>query len=249
MKPYNVYLKDLLNRVVYILFSYFFCLTLIFTHINIIFLFETFPFLSILINKRFIFTQVTQVFNLVWFCCFFFSSIFTFPLVSYHLKCFFSSSWYKYQVNLYNKVLNGFGSLFLISYVSTHFIIIPNLLMFLLCWEIKDKNSLLQIEAEISLLFYVVWSLNLKLIFSLIFSIFLLTLLTFSIFLKITNLYKLTIKSKNIIIFVFICFLFLFIPPDLILQFFWTIASYLVMEFFFFLICTKLYNNIKLCLL
>lgn len=249
MKPYDVYLKDLLNRVIYILFSYFFCLTLIFTHINTIFLFETFPFLSILINKRFIFTQVTQLFNLVWLCCFFFSSIFTFPLVGYHLKCFFSSSWYNYQVNLYSKVFNFYGSLFIIFYASTHFIIIPNLLMFLLCWETKDKNSFLQIEAEISLLFYVVWSLNLKLIFSLLSSFFLLALLTFSIFLKITDLYKIIIKFKNIIIFVLICFLFLFIPPDLFLQFFLTIASYLVIELFYFFICTKLYNNIKLCLL
>ena len=225
------------------MFSYFFCLVLIFNHINVIFLLETFPFLSILLSKQFIFTQVNQVFNLIWFCSFFWSSIFVFPLVSYHLKCFFSSSWYKYQLKFYINLVNFFVLLFLSFYFVTHFILIPKLLFFLLQWDVINKNSLVLVEAEISLFFYVIWSTNLKLLFSFVFSFFILILWIIFHFLSINSLYELIRTHKKLILFKILCLCFFLIPPDFTFQLFLTVILYLKMELLLLIICIKLYNS------
>lgn len=227
------------------MFSYFFCLILVFNNINIIFLFETFPFLSILLSKQFIFTQVNQLFNLIWFCSLFWSSIFILPLVSYHLRYFFASSWYLYQLELYINLVNSFVFLFWCFYLTTHFIVIPKLLVFLLKWEVINKYSLLQIEAKISLFFYIIWSTNLKLTFSFIFSFVLLVLLTVFRFLTINSLYKLIKRYKKLVIFKLLCLCFFLIPPDFTFQLFLTISIGLGMELLLLMICVRLYNSQK----
>jgi len=65
VKPYNIYFLDFCVRLVYVFFSYFLCVIIIFNNINTFFLFETLPFLSVETDKRFIITQITQLFNTI----------------------------------------------------------------------------------------------------------------------------------------------------------------------------------------
>ena len=246
MKPYNVYFIDFVFRLIYIFFSFLLCFILFFNHINTVFLFETFPLLFILSKKRFILTQITQLFNILWFYCNFLSFLFTFPLIIYYVNLFFNSSWYHYQITLYKLLTNLTFFIFVSFYFLTHITIIPNVLEFLLYWEIVDEYSLLKIEAEISLFFYIIWSLRFKFVLAFVLSnLFFLLLLTFSI-LKTLQLYILIQKFKKILIFIVLCFLFFLIPPDFWIQLILTLISYILIEFLFLLICINFYNKIRL---
>ena len=249
MKPYNIYFKDVLNRITYIFLSYLCCIAVLLNHINTVFLFEALPFLFTLSNKRFIFTQTIELFNLVWFCCIFLSSIFIFPLVSYHINLFFISSWHNYQSSLYNKLIHFYFTLFILFYFIIHFNLISNLIVFLFHWETIDKSSLLKIEAEISLFYYIIWSTNLKFALALSLAFGSLVLLIVFSFLDTISLYKVVYNYKKIIVFILLCFIFLFIPPDFLIQIFITIINYLAIEFLFLLVCIRLSHNInKKCL-
>lgn len=250
MKSYQVYFLEFNFRLFYILISYLICLTIFFLNIETIFLFETNSLLSNLTTKRLILTKISQLFNTVWFLCNSFTFIFIFPLTSYHIFFFFKSSWYLYQIRIIKNFYFFFINMFLMLYFICHTIIIGSLINFFLYWEIKEINSLLRIEAEISLFYYVVWNLNLKFFFTfwvinLLFLIYLI-LKFFNIF----NLYKLFLNFKKLLTYLFICGFFFLIPPDFFIQMFIVIFCYFLFELFFLTICVKTYIklNFKKCL-
>ena len=244
MKPYNIYLSDFGFRLMYCFFSYLVCWGLLFTNSDLILLFEVTPLIYISGTKRLILTQITQLFNAIWFYSMFLSSIFIFPLVIYHIKSFNTSGWYNYQLKFYKISLGLWFLSFIIFYLICHYIIIPNILSFFLFWEITDENSLLRIEAEISLFYYIIWSLVLKFTFTwFLSSVFLLSAILFP-FLSINNLYKLFLRYKKLGFFFFISFLFFLLPPDFIIQILLIVIVYFFVELFFLLVCIKFYNKI-----
>ncbi len=245
MKLYQVYFLEFSFRLFYILISYFICLIIFFLNIDTIFLFETNSLLTILTTKRLILTKISQLFNTIWFLCNSFSFSFLFPLIFYHILYFFKSGWYKYQVRILKTFYFFYINIFLVLYFFSHIIIITSLINFFLYWEIKEISSLLRIEAEISLFYYILWNFHLKFFFSycLINFLFLiyLTLKFFNIFI----LYKLFLKLKKLIMYLFICNLFILIPPDFFFQILIVIISYFLFELFFLIICIKTYIKIN----
>jgi len=91
MRPFSAYTLDFFICLLYILFSFLLCLIIFFNYIEILFLFEVYPLLIILPTKRFILTQITQLFNSIWFFSLILSSFFIYPLAAYELKYFFNS--------------------------------------------------------------------------------------------------------------------------------------------------------------
>ena len=244
MKPYSIYFLDFSYRLAYILVSYVICLILIFNNIKVLFLFETYPLLDFLSNQRLILTQITQVFTTVWFLSVSFSTIFVFPLIIYHIKSFMVSSWYSYQLNLYLDLVSSLVSSFILFWIITYLFIIPTMIKFFLYWEITDSYSLLRIEAEIALFYYVIWSTIFKCTISLILTIIYLSAKFFFNFLPLTLLYKIVKSFKKVGLFSFVCLIFIFIPPDFILQFIVIIISYFLSESLFLLICIRIYIKI-----
>lgn len=239
MKPFNIYVLDFFVCLMYIVFSYFFCLIIFFHYIEILFLFEVYPLLFLLSTKRFILTQVTHLFNAIWFFSLTMSTILVYPLFVHQFKQFLSSGWYKYQIKLYNNLTNKSSFLFVIIYLSIHFFLIPNILNFFLYWEVSDEYSLLRIEAEISLYFYILWLTAFKFTFS-VMLIILIKTFTFTFYVTSTNFtYFYLLRFKKIFIFIVISFLFLLTPSEFITQILTIFCVYLFVEFLFFYICIK----------
>lgn len=91
MKPYNIYVLDLITRGLYFLFSYIFCLVIFFYRIETVFLAEVHPLL-VLLNKRFITTNITDFVDTALCLSVFMSTLFLFPLFAYHIGSFFCNS-------------------------------------------------------------------------------------------------------------------------------------------------------------
>lgn len=65
MKPYNIYTLDITIRIIYLLISFIFCTFIFFQFIEVILLFEVSPVIFYTMSKRFIVTQITQLFTTV----------------------------------------------------------------------------------------------------------------------------------------------------------------------------------------
>ena len=245
MRPYNIYILDFFLRIFYILISYLFCWIIFFNNIEILFLFEVFPFVSILSNKRFILVQVTQLINTIWFFCIFLCSVWIMPLIYYNIQYFFISSWYNYQLKVYYIFSWYFIFIFFCLFFFNHFIVVLNLLKFFFYCEIIDEYSLLKIEAEISLISYITWICMFKFITSFFVSIIFVVMHFVFCAIDIIYLYTPILIYKQILSFIIICICFFFIPPDFFLQLFLTVLIFISIEFSFFLACVKLYKKLK----
>lgn len=245
MRPYTLYILDFLVCNIYILFSFTFCWIIFFYNKDLIFLFEVWPVVSVLPQKRFIATQLTNLFNITWILCTSLSSLFVFPLFTYNVYLFFISSWYKYQIKFYKVSLVIFTKTFYIVYYFFQLVFLPYIITFFLLWEILNDYSLLKIEAEISLFFYVKWIFTLKLCITFFISLlfYLITFLFFTY--NSLHLYVLIKNQKKKFWFTLICISLFFIPPDILTQLILTLVIFLLIECFFLFSCLKLFFNIK----
>jgi hypothetical protein len=245
MRPYNIYIWDFFFYNGYVLFSFLSCWIIFFYNREIIFLFEVMPVVSTLIQKRFIATQLTQIFNTTWFLCTLLSFMFNFPLFIYNINLFFIPSWYTYQIRFYRILLTIFITIFFLIYYFCQLVVLPHIIFFFLYWEILNEYSLLKIEAEISLFFYIKWIFILKFFISFFISVF----FHFSIFLfyilNNKNLYFLLQHQKKKLLFSLTCITFLIVPPDFLLQLLIVLLLFLLIECFLFFVCIKLFFNSK----
>ncbi len=245
MKFYNIYILDIFFRSIYVLISFCLCWIIFFHYRETLFLLEVLPIIMFLTQKRLIATQLIHLFNIIWFLCTILSFIFIFPLVIYIINYFFSSSWYKYQLNLYTNILVKFSQIFSIIYVFNQLFLLPQLVAFLLYWEILDDYSLIKVEAEIALFFYIKWAFNFKFLFSFLVALLFLLIYSFFYFLFPKKLYFMLTNQKKIFIFCFIILFMFLIPPDFLIQIILSFSVLLTIEFFLFFICIKVYFNIK----
>ena len=239
MRFFSIYTLDFFIRLVYVLISYLLCWIIFFNYIEILFLFEVYPLLSVFSTKRFILTHITQLFNTIWFFSLTLSVIFIYPLFVYQSKCFLISGWYYYQIKLYSNLLNRVPFLFVLIYAIIHFYLIPNLLSFFLYWEVSDEYSLLRIEAEISLYLYILWLSTFKFILTFILVTFIKISIVFIYVNNVNYIYLYLLKFKKIFIFIIICLLFVLTPPEFLTQILITFYIYLSVESLFFHSCIK----------
>ena len=139
-----------------------------------------------------------------------------------------------------------FFLLWIIFFLFCHVIVFPTLITFFLYWEIVEESSLLRVESDFSFFFYLKWFLSIKWFLS-----FFITLLVFSLYLvllfnSILSLYYNILYYKKFCLFLSLIFLFLLIPPDLLIQILITLILKLFIEILFWLICFKLYFKLFL---
>ena len=241
LKPIRFYFSEILIRCTYLIFSYLLCISIFFQYVELIILFEVYPYISISYN-RFIVTKITDLLNLVLILSLFFSTFFVLPFVKYHILSFFSASWYEYQLKLFfclSKII------FIISINLVcifHFYILPILLNFFLYWEIKEYKDLVKIELEAQVLFYIYWVLSFKSFILSLFLLFIVMFITFILLLESSCTYLFYKTYKNIFVFCTIFFFFLALPPDFILQIITLFFIFLFYELFFILLCFNFFK-------
>nr|YP_009138120.1 Sec-independent protein translocase protein [Calliarthron tuberculosum]AKG26252.1 Sec-independent protein translocase protein [Calliarthron tuberculosum] len=240
MKPYTIYLKDLFIKLFYSTLSYVLCCLILFWYIDIFFLFETYPFLLEFTNKRFILTQLTQLFNVVQYYIFFLSLIYFSPFFLWHIFTFFISTWYVYQIKLF-RICLIFLIIFLIIFVFTHIFLLPKVISFFLSWEFLTFNAIVRIEPEVTFDSYIIWILSFKTIFSFFVAFILILLITFYNFLKANSILTFLFYYKRVLIFSITLTFFVLIPPDLSIQFFLIFIFIFTYEIFLLFICIKTY--------
>lgn len=99
----HFYLFEIGYRFSHLFISFCFCSLIIFYHIEILLLLETYPFLKFA-EKKFLVTHTTDLINLIWYLVFSTSFFTIFPVFYYQLIQFSKSSWYKYQLNFSKKL-------------------------------------------------------------------------------------------------------------------------------------------------
>nr|YP_009541960.1 preprotein translocase subunit SecY [Synarthrophyton chejuense]AYR06630.1 preprotein translocase subunit SecY [Synarthrophyton chejuense] len=241
MKNYNFYFIELIIRFIYVFISYSLCFFMLFIHIDVIFLFEVYPFISLL-TRRFIVTQITDFVDVIWYLLSFFSFLFTYPLTLYHFNSFLFNSWKKYQIIFFTKLSNNFFFFFFFFYLLNHVFLLFNILIFFLQWEYSNDISLLRIESEITILSYITWVLLFKTSFSMFISWFFFKTLLIYFFIDLFNLYNFIKLYKSMLIFIFIFFIFILTPPDFFLQLFSSFFIFIFFDFWFFFLCIKFYK-------
>nr|WDA66118.1 preprotein translocase subunit SecY [Phymatolithon calcareum] len=242
MKPYGVYVIDLLIRSLYVLLSYALCLIIFFYKIDILFLIEVYPLLS-LSSKRFIVTNLTDFIDVIFLLSIFMSTFSIFPLFFFHVTLFFCSSWYSYQLKFYKRLTLIFYKIFVTWYFILHYFFFPVIFNFFTYWEIKEDSSLLRIETETTLISYVIWTLNFKAVFCSFLILLVFITINFLYFIKIKQVYKFIKLNKSIFIFLLTFLSFLVTPPDFFTQLFLVIGNFFICDILFFYICIKLYKS------
>lgn len=117
-------------RLFYVFLSFCFCLLINSFNIYNILFFETYPFLKFT-SRKFIVTNVMDLFDVI--CLLFFSKafFFIFPYVIFQLYKFNSSSWYTYQCIFFKKCIKFafISSLLILIFIQIS--LLPFLLQFL----------------------------------------------------------------------------------------------------------------------
>lgn len=240
--PFYVYCFEFFVRFLYILFSFFFCLLIIFYHNTIILLFEIYPAIKFSYNK-FLVTQVTDLFETLWLLCFYFSYLVIFPLVNFHIYCFFSTSWYLYQKELLFDISLLFWVAFLSFFLLSHYNIIPYFLVFLFQWEKKDI-SLFSIIIENRIYAYINWVLIFNWFLSFVFSFLVIIVLFSFYFFKLDMLYNILKIYRKITIFLLIVIIFFLVPFDyeFLFQISIVLLIFLLYELLFFFSCIRVFQ-------
>lgn len=232
------YSIEIAYRFFYIIISFVFCLIICFWYVQIWLLIETYPFLQFS-NKKFIATQTTDLIDAVWIITFSTSFLFVYPFFVYQIILFSKNSWYEYQMYFIIKLFCYSSILYVISLLFCYYYLLPILLGFLSQWEIKQTESILNIEIEFRILNYVQWILTFRYVFSFLFYIVTFFICFFSFLLNSMIKYNLLKFHRKIFIFLNTLFFFLITPSDFYLQLFVILYSFIFYEIIFLFLCYK----------
>nr|YP_009490383.1 SecY [Gracilaria edulis]AWH62512.1 SecY [Gracilaria edulis] len=231
------YSLELLFRLTYIFISFVFCLSIASLNSHSLLFFEFYPFIR-LGQKKFIVINVMDLFNTLWLLIIFKSLFFIFPYWLFHLYKFNSSSWYKYQLKFFKRLLLWFTSLYFIYFFLFYFFILPCVL-FLLTKLNVGHNSLFEVFMEFRILSYVKWVLTFQYFISSLNLIFFIVILNFYFFFKLNSIYFIIKYCRKFFICVILFILFLLIPPDGFIQGCLVGFIFLIFEAVFLFVCYK----------
>lgn len=227
------YFAEIRYRFTYLICSFLITFfTCYFYSLELIYLFAR-PFLHskhhlLIFEKGFIFTNLTEAFHTTYKISVFWSFLFVLPIIIYQFWCFFTPSWYSFErVRRRVYIFSGMVSSFLGGFCF-YFLVLPELLDFLLNFKINSPLFTIQLEARIDS--YVRISSTVFLIVESIFQIPL-----FFCFLYIYGYVDSVFLSLNRKIFVLLFLLLsaLLTPPDpltelIVFLFFWFFFEFII---------------------
>nr|YP_011003654.1 Sec-independent protein translocase component TatC [Gracilaria eucheumatoides]WPS66056.1 Sec-independent protein translocase component TatC [Gracilaria eucheumatoides] len=235
------YSLELIFRFIYICISFLLCISVASFNSYYLLFFEVYPFIKLGL-KKFIITNVMDLFNTLWLLTISKSLIFVLPYWIFHLYKFSSSSWYSYQLKFFKQSL--FFSFFfsLTSLIIFNLSFLPPILSLLTTWSYKS-NNLFYIFAEFRIISYIKWVLLFQYFIGYISLVFFLLILQLQLFIKLDSFYFLAKYYRKFFVFGIICILFILIPPDGLMQGLVIGASFLILEIVFLFVCYKLCNK------
>nr|YP_009114059.1 preprotein translocase subunit SecY [Ahnfeltia plicata]AHB62122.1 preprotein translocase subunit SecY [Ahnfeltia plicata]UAT97984.1 preprotein translocase subunit SecY [Ahnfeltia plicata] len=243
--PVNIYIAELFFRTLYVFISFIFCTIILFYHVDLILLLETYPFLKFS-HKKFIATQVTDLFDTACVLCVWFSFTAVFPLVYYQTYLFLCASWYKYQVIFFKELCLCVWFSFLASISIFHINLLPRVLEFFSHWEMRGNHLFLQVEVESRISLYVYWILSFQCFFGYLIYTLLFLFVNLFYLVDITSFYKLLQTYRKQGIFMTIVLIFFLAPPEPSLQLFLVLIVILLYELLFLFSCLKFYQTSRL---
>nr|YP_010921940.1 Sec-independent protein translocase component TatC [Grateloupia turuturu]YP_010986438.1 SecY-independent protein translocase component TatC [Pachymeniopsis lanceolata]WIM51246.1 Sec-independent protein translocase component TatC [Grateloupia turuturu]WOL37406.1 SecY-independent protein translocase component TatC [Pachymeniopsis lanceolata] len=237
------YSIEITFRFIYIFISFILCGIISIYNVNWLFLVLTYPFLK-LFNKKFIITQVTDLFNVTWILTNSISFLFILPLTFWQLLNFFKPSWYTYQIDIL-KVAFQYAFIVLgAAAVLCYATFLPSILNFLIYWEkIEQNSSILTIDTEFRILNFICWVLNFQYSFAFLILLYLVVISLLWILMKFIKVYFLIKLYRKQLSFFSLVLLFFLLPPDIFLQFFLIFFINIFYEAVFFFVCYKVSNS------
>ena len=192
---------------------------------------------DVIFDKGFIFTSLTEAFHTTIKICFIWSFLFFLPFFFYQFWCFFTPSWFLFERVRAKIYLFSATSLAFLGGYCFYFLVLPELIDFLLNFKINTPLFTVQLEARIDS--YVRISSGVFLIVEFVFQMPLL----FSLF-YFFGLIDSVFLSKNMKIFIlFFLLLAAFLsPPDPLAEF--LIFSFFICTFEFFIWIGFLVKNL-----
>lgn len=214
------YFAEIRYRLTYYICSFFITFFACYYYsLELIYLFAR-PFLHskhhlFIFDKGFIFTNLTEAFHTTLKICFIWSFLFLLPLIFYQFWCFFTPSYVSFERARYKVFIFSAILCTLLGGFVFYFLVLPELLDFLLNFKINCPLFTIQLEARIDS--YVRISSG---VFLIVESIFQIPLLFY--FLYIHGYVKSVFLSKNRKIFVlfFVLLAALLTPPEPLTEFF-----------------------------
>lgn len=217
---------DLQIKLSYIIFSYILTFLICYLfRINIFFYISKY---FLLLDKKFIFTNLTTAFWVYFQLCCVISLIFIIPLLIYFIFFFILKSFYNYQIKIFSFLFFLFYLILILILNFFYIYIFPLLLNFFLNFENFQGPLTIQLEAR----------LDQYLNFFIYFFLFIFFVLTIPILFLIIKYFFINHKStKNIRKYVYsiliVCFI-LISPPDIMLQLIMLPSFFIFTEFLFF---------------
>lgn len=226
-------------RFFYACLTFFFSFFIIILFIDVFFLFEAYP-LIVLHHKKFMATHITELFTSVFLVCLFFTYLIIFPSIAYHCLFFLSSSFYPFQIAFLKRCIFFIFLIAGLAFLITYHLILPNILFFFLQWKTHVSSLSLELELDTRIKEYLYWVNSTYSILNLSFQTFM-TLPLLLLFLYSTaalfNHLKFYRRHWSFII---LFWLYLILPPDLILQLLLFIFIFCFFECFFYISCFRL---------
>lgn len=237
--PLQRYFLEVKWRSFYCSLTFLLCFYISIVFIDTFFLIEIKP-LTNLGHKTFLATHVTDFFLATISVSSFFSQLFTFPVITYHVYYFFVPSFYTLQlVFLRYYIFCSFFS-YIISFLVIYCVLAPEALSFLIQWGSLTANELLNLELDVRIKEYLDWVNKSYNMLSLLFQNFLVvTMLLLYSFRTSTSFYYLKLYRKHLVFFILTLF-YAMSPPDLMLQLISFSLIFILMEIFFYTICFRI---------
>nr|YP_009504394.1 SecY [Gracilaria chouae]AWX65721.1 SecY [Gracilaria chouae] len=235
------YSIELIFRLTYVFISFLLCVLIASINIYYLIFFEIYPFVMYEL-KKFIVTNVMDLFDVLWLLVISKSLFFIFPYWVFQLAKFSSSSWYSYQIEFFFKLFYFSFLIVLITLFFIHFGLLPFVLSVLTKWEINNTN-LFDIFVEFRVISYIKWVLTFRYFSGTLIFFALLLILHLWFLMKINQIYFLIKYYRKPCMFGVLCMLFFLIPPDNFLQIFCIGLLFLTFEAVFLFVCYKLCNR------
>lgn len=238
MYPSHMYFIELKWRFFYVLLSFIITFIIALSSIDLILLFEVYPFIKC-DHKKFIATHITELFNSVFYASWGVSYVLTFPVLIYHTSNFFSNSWYVYQKFVFVGISYLLYATWILSFIIIYTNLLPQTFEFFKQWESKIPSSLFQVTLDTRIQYYLLWVNNVYNFISFLLSTVLVTLLITLFFVSPRKLYINLKIFRRIIVLMVTSFALLFIPPDIFLQIMLFLLNFSSFELLFFVTCFR----------
>ena len=201
----SFYFKEIKWKVYYLVLSIFLSTNIFIYYSQNLLLYNFFPIL-IYTQKRFISFNVTELFFILISLLLYLMLVCIANSVRCHIISFLSPSWHKLQNYIFKKLSSALWIAFCLSYLLTHYYILPKLFRFFAFWEIKPKYFLLQIELETYIYNYTYWILKTNFVFVTLQLLLIFVFINILLFFELILIYIKIQKKKRYIIFLFFYF-------------------------------------------